>query len=178
MFFFPVKLFDTNINRLWLISFIFDSSLLLEGKAKSYKEEMLIKQQIKALWTLVVFFFFFPLVQLFDIPFLSPTYTRQTSFIGISITTLFFLKNKSIFLLFLPSVWTRQVEWGDDVMEHKVRDLHSLGQEQFPSPQWEILISRGRGIFALGSPLDKGVAHPLLSWVHLIKTESRVLMLR
>lgn len=58
MFFFPVKLFDTNINRLWLISFIFDSSLLLEGKAKSYKEETLIKQQIKALWTLVVFFFF------------------------------------------------------------------------------------------------------------------------
>lgn len=62
-----------------------------------------------------------------------------------------------------PNFWTRQVKWGDDAIEHKVQDLHSLGQEQFPSPQWEILISWGRRIFALGSPFDKGVVYPLLS---------------
>lgn len=180
MFFFPEKLFDTNINRLWLISFIFDSSLLLEAKGKSYKEETLIKQQIKALWTLWVFFSF--TCSIFLIFHSSPPLTQDTSFIVISVTTLFFLEKNAYFLLFspfwsVPSFWTRQVKWGHDVTEHKDQDLHSLGQEQFPSPQWEIVIPRGRKLFTLGSPLDKGVAHPSLSWMQLIKTESRAEML-
>lgn len=100
MFFFPVKLFDTNINRLWLISFIFDSSLLLEAKGKSYKEETLIKQQIKAVWALWVFFFFHFFS--FLIFHFSPPLTQDTSFIGISITTLFLFEKNSSFCYFLP----------------------------------------------------------------------------